>query len=67
MGGVKRPIHQAAPLEVMHRSASELAKSHARCLHGIVPSGGSQAFRSLCARPVLLELPAGRPRHREEV
>jgi hypothetical protein len=37
----KRHIHAAAPAHIMQRSASELAKSHARCLHGIAPSRGS--------------------------
>jgi hypothetical protein len=53
--------------QVMHRIASELVKSHMRCIHGIAPSPGSRAFRSLCAPAVLLKSPAERPRHREEV
>jgi hypothetical protein len=44
--------HRLRQPHVRHRTASELAKSHARWLHSIVPSRGSQAFRSLCSRPV---------------
>jgi hypothetical protein len=44
----------------MHRTAQELARSHAACPHGIVRSPGNEAFWAPCSHRAVLEVLAGR-------